>query len=114
MNNQKDYVIIWEAPKIEPPEYRLYYDKNGKVICYCGDKSISGDNYIIIDSHVFSEARPDIRVINGKISTVPANSIVQKLIPNTNEGVACHVEDISIVVESTDKHLKWKLTTYEL
>jgi hypothetical protein len=114
MSNQEDYVIIWEAPKLEPAEYRLYYDDTGKVICYCGDKSVSGDNYIIIDAHVFAEARPDLRVINGKISTVPSHAIVQKLIPNDNEGAICHQEDISIIVESTEKHVKWKLKTYEL
>jgi len=114
MNNQNDYVIIWEATKIEPPEYRLYYDENGKVISYCGDKSIPGDNYIIIDAHMFSEARPDLRVINGKISTVPLNAIVQKLIPNDSEGITCHPEDVSIMVKETEKHLKWKLNTYEL
>ena len=114
MNDQKDYVIIWEAPKIEPSEYRLYYDENGKVICYCGDKSIEGDNYIVIDAHIFSEARPDLRVINGKISTVPSNAIVQKLVPNDSEGVTCHSEDISIVVNTSETHIKWKLKTYEL
>jgi len=112
--NEEDIVILWEAPKIEPPELRLYYDTNGKVICYCGDKSIPGDNYIVIDSHTFSAARPDVRVIDGKISTVSSNGIVQKLMPNDNEGISCHIEDISIIVDANEEHIKWKINVYEL
>jgi hypothetical protein len=64
-NNQEEFMIIWEAPKIEPPEFRLYYDEHGAVVCYTGDKSITG-NYIVIDALTFAQARPDVRVINGK------------------------------------------------
>lgn len=114
-NNQQDYVILWEQPKLEPPEFRLYYDDKGKVICYTGDKSVTG-NYIVIDALTFAAARPDVRVINGKISTVAPNAVVYKLMPNDTEGVDCHPEDISLVVDSTyiGKKQKWKLTTYEL
>ena len=44
----QEYIIIWEAPKIEPPEFRLYYDDKGSVITYTCDK-IPG-NYIVIDA----------------------------------------------------------------
>lgn len=114
MNEEEDYIILWEAPKIEPPELRLYYDDKGKVICYCGDKSMPGDNYIVIDGQTFSAARPDVRVIDGKISTMPSNGIVQKLMPNNNEGIDCHPEDISIIVDTNEEHIKWKLNIYEL
>ena len=30
-DNEKDYVILWEQPKLKPPEFRLYYDDNGNV-----------------------------------------------------------------------------------
>jgi hypothetical protein len=114
-NNQEDYVILWEQPKLEPPEFRLYYDDKGKVICYTGDKSVTGD-YIVIDALTFAAARPDVRVIDGKISTVAPNAVVYKLMPNDIDGIECHSEDISIVVDNsyTDKKQKWKLTTYEL
>ena len=42
-NNQEEYIILWEQPKLEPPEFRLYYDEHGAVICYTGDKSITGN-----------------------------------------------------------------------
>ena len=50
-DTSSDFVIVWEPPKLEPPEFRLYYDDTGAVICYTGDKSIEG-NYIVIDKHI--------------------------------------------------------------
>jgi hypothetical protein len=114
-NNQEEFMIIWEAPKIEPPEFRLYYDEHGAVVCYTGDKSVTG-NYIVIDALTFAAARPDVRVIDGKISTVAPNAVVHKLMPNDDEGMECYPEDISIVIDKSylGKTQKWKLTTYEL
>jgi hypothetical protein len=43
-----DVVIVWEAPKIIAPEFRLYYDDKGNVICYSCEK-LEG-NYIVIDA----------------------------------------------------------------
>ena len=100
---------------MEPPEFRLYYDDTGAVICYTGDKSIIG-NYIVIDAQTFAAARPDVRVIDGRISTASPKSVVYKVMPNIDEGVACVVEDVSIIADSLykGKTKKWKLNIYEL
>jgi len=113
--NQQDHIVIWEQPKLEPPEFRLYYDDKGAVICYTGDKSMTG-NYIVIDAQTFAAARPDIKIIDGKISTVSPKSVVYKLMPNRDEGVECIADDISIVTDSSydGKTTKWKLKIYEL
>ena len=113
MSEEKDHVIIWEAPKIVPPEFRLYYDEKGKVVCYSGDKSLEG-NYIVIDAMTFIEARPDVRVIDGKVSRFKAEAVVHKLMPNETDGISCSIDDVSIIVELSDPHTKWKLKTYEL
>jgi hypothetical protein len=112
MNDKEDYVILWEAPKIVPPEFRLYYDDKGKVICYTGDKSLNG-NYIIVDAQTFAEARPDVRVIDGKISRAQSNAVVYKLMPDMH-GTSCHPEDISVIVDSNSSNTKWNLHIYEL
>lgn len=114
-NNELEYVVIWEQPKMEPPEFRLYYDENGSVICYTGDKSITG-NYIVIDAQTFAAARPDIKIIDGRISTASPKSVVYKLMPNNDEGVECIADDISIIADSVydGKTTKWKLKIYEL
>lgn len=110
-----DTIVIWEAPKIVPPEFRLYYDESGKVISYTCDTTTPG-NYIIVDRLTFASARYDIRVIDGKISTAPATAVVYKLMPDNHEGVDCAPDDISIVVSEsyTGDTTKWKLNIYEL
>jgi len=112
MEDNQDYIIIFEAPKIEKPEFRLYYDKQGKVVCYTCEK-LEG-NFIIIDALTFAEARPDVRVVDGKITKVQA-AIVSKLMPGTI-GQRCAREDISIIVDDmyTGKTRNWEMTTYEL
>jgi hypothetical protein len=112
---QLEYVVIWEQPKMEPPEFRLYYDENGAVICYTGDTSVTG-NYIVIDALTFAAARPDLRVIDGRLSTAGPKSVVYKLMPTKDEGVECIAEDISIIADSSydGKTTKWKLNIYEL
>jgi hypothetical protein len=114
MTENDDVVILWEAPKIVPPEFRLYYDEKGKVICYTCEK-LDG-NYIIIDALTYAEGRPDIRVIDGKIVKVATNVVITKLVPDTNEGKWCVKEDVSIITDSSYKgeKTKWKLNLYEL
>jgi hypothetical protein len=107
-----DILILWEAPKIIPPEFRLYYDDAGKVICYSCEK-LEG-NYIVIDSITYAQARPDIRIIDGKISTVSNHCIVSKLMPDPKRGQLCEKEDVSVIASSEGETVRWKLNTYEL
>jgi len=111
---QEDEVIIyWEAPKIVPPEFRLYYEEEtGKVICYTCEKPEG--KYLVIDAVTFAQARPDLRVIDGKISTASNHAIVSKLMPNATRGQLCEAEDISVVATDGPDTIRWKLNTYEL
>jgi hypothetical protein len=110
----EDFVIIWEAPPIVKPEFRLYYDEKGKVLFYTSEKPEG--NYIVVDALTYAEGRPDLRVVDGRISTVNQGSVVSKLVPDKSEGVECSVEDVSIIVpkKCKVKKIKWKLQTYEL
>lgn len=105
----EDYVIYWEAPVIEKPEFRLYYDDKGSVVCYTGEK-LEG-NYIVIDSLTFAEARPDVKVVDGKLVKASSGGVASRLFPS-NEGVLCEVEDVSIITNKNGQY--WKLKTYEL
>ena len=111
---EQDVVIIWEAPKIIPPEFRLYYDEKGNVVTYTCEK-LEG-NYIVIDALTFAQARPDVRVIDGKISTVQPAMVITKLMPDDDNGTLCAIEDVSIVVKPSHagKIQKWNLNIYEL
>jgi|APCry1669192062_1035393.scaffolds.fasta_scaffold00319_6 hypothetical protein len=111
---EEDYVLFWEAPKIEKPEFRLYYDAKGSVVCYTCEK-LDGD-YIVIDALTYAEGRPDVRVVNGKLVKINNNAVVSKLVPDEEEGQLCSIDDVSIIVTKKDKvkKQKWKLATYEL
>ncbi len=95
----EEYITVWEAPKIEAPEFRLYYKKDGSVDFYTCDKT-EGNNYIVIDAGVFAEARPDIKVIDGVISRNRPSAVVQKYKPSTS-GILTSIDDISIIIDKT-------------
>ena len=104
--------VIWEAPPIIKPEFRLYYDERGNVLFYTCEKPEG--NYVVIDASTFAQGRPDLKVVDGKVAGQIAGSVVSKLI-HDNEGISCASEDLSIIVDSSyDNITKWKLKTYEL
>ena len=114
----EEYITVWEAPKIEAPEFRLYYKKDGSVDFYTCDNPEG--NYIVIDSGVFAEARPDIKVIDGVISRNRPSAVVQKYKPSTS-GILTSVDDISIILDATKIKPKdakrvqhWELQTHEI
>lgn len=107
-----EYISIDPIP-IDPVEFRLYYDDNGKPLFYSCEKHEG--NYIVIDKQTYAEMRHDIRVINGEIRKLISGIIISKLKPNDIEGTICAIEDVSIVVNSEySKSQKWKLDLYEL
>lgn len=113
MDSNEGFITIWEMPKVASPEFRLYYDDGGKVLFYTCEK-LEG-NYIVIDAATYAQGRPDIRVIDGKISTVQSHAVISKLMPDTI-GTLCALEDLSIIVDENSEVEKqyWKLNTYEL
>ena len=113
MSENEEFITIWSAPTVIKPTFRLYYDDKGNVICYTCEQ-LEG-NFIEIDSQTFAEARPDVRVVNGKISTVASNLVISKLQPHDTEGVSKHTDDISVIVSNKvkTKKQKWKLVTKE-
>lgn len=106
-NTEDEYVITWEAPVIEKPEFRLYYDDKGNVLTYTCEK-LEG-NYVVIDALTFAEARPDIKVVAGKLIRNSAGAVVSRLYKDT-EGVLCEIEDVSIITEISGQRWKLKLT----
>ena len=117
-NNNEEYILVWDAPKIEAPEFRLYYKKDGSVDFYTCDKP-EGD-YIIIDSLAFAEARPDVKVVDGRIKRINPYAIIQKLKPS-NAGQLTSASDISIIINSKKitkqdqiRVQHWELCNYEI
>ena len=107
--SDEEYVIVWEAPVIEKPEFRLYYDERGNVLFYTCEKP-DGD-YIVIDALTYAESRPDIKVVDGRIVRGGASTLSSRLHRSTI-GTLCEAEDVSIVTETAGQH--WKLKTTSL
>lgn len=107
--NDEEHVIIWEAPIIERPEFRLYHDDDGNVLFYTCEKPEG--NYIVIDSLTYAEARPDLKVVGGKAVKINHSSIISVLRPSS-EGTLCEREDISIITNTDGQY--WKLKTINI
>jgi hypothetical protein len=119
--NDKEYVkigplgdliinFVYEPPP--PPEFRLYYDDNGNVLFYTGEKPEG--NYIVVDKQTFAEARPDVKVINGVIILNSNITQIYKLKPTT-EGTLTYVDDVSLILDSTDvEGTYWQFDMKEL
>ena len=105
-NTEDEYIITWEAPVIEKPEFRLYYDERGNVITYTCEK-LEG-NYVVIDALTFAEARPDVKVADGKVVRMGTGAVIARLYPS-NVGVLCEVEDVSVITSNNGQY--WKLKT---
>lgn len=113
MSDNNEGMLIWEAPIIEKPEFRLYHDDLGSVICYTCEK-LEG-NYIVIDALAFAEGRYDVRVVDGRIIKDAPNATIIRLVPST-AGTLCAAEDLSVIVNEDDDIEKqyWNLAVYEL
>ena len=107
--SDEEYVIVWEAPVIEKPEFRLYYDERGNVLFYTCEKP-DGD-YIVIDALTFAEARPDLKIVDGRIVRNSSATVISKLGIST-DGKMCEKEDISIIAETNGQY--WKLVTINI
>jgi hypothetical protein len=107
----EEVIILWEAPKIEKPEFRLYYDESGKVVTYTCEKLIG--KYVVVDAETFAEARPDVLVVNGILTKANKANYTSKLKPSL-EGVNCLQDDVSIICHDDNvKTVKWRLCINE-
>ena len=109
MSDEEEYVIVWEAPDLVKPEFRLYYDNHGSVLFYSCEK-LDGD-YIVVDSLTFAEARPDVKVVDGKIVRDGSSTLSSRLHLST-DGTLCEAEDVSIITEADGNY--WKLISVSL
>lgn len=105
----EEFWAIWQA--VEEPKpliYRLYYDDNGLPLFYSME-DLPG-NYIELDPATFSQAPSNVRVVNGKLVHLN-HSVLSKLVPG-DQGTACDIRDICIVVDQEKPHLKWSMKKY--
>jgi hypothetical protein len=90
--------LLTMLQQIPPPptvSYRLYHDDQGRPLYYSMEHR-SG-TYIEIDQPTYARSSPWVRVRDSKLHIYEPWSVVQKLRP-ADQGTACCVEDVAIVV----------------
>ncbi len=97
--------------EVKPIFYRLYHDNDGNMLFYSME-DVPG-LYIEIDHATYSASSGRVKVKDGKLIKIDIKNSITKLIPNVNDGVCCDTRNISIVVDQTVPHVKWKLKTHE-
>jgi hypothetical protein len=105
--------FIFIAPKIVEPEFRLYYDDNGNVICYSSDRTVYPYKYIVIDAMTYAAGRYDVKVINEKVVRKKANKFIAKYV-KSNEGIKCLSDDISIIATDEKNTITWNFEVQEI
>jgi len=110
---EEEFFSIWQnqvsAPSVKP-EYRLYHDENGFPLFFSMEQ-LPG-NYIVVDQATYLTSPKHIRVVNGKI-VVYQTTFAKKLVPGST-GVTCAVEDVCVIVDTDQPHIKWHLKKQEL
>lgn len=102
--------ILVDVPDPKNLFYRLYHDDQGFPLFYSME-DLPG-TWIEIDQAVFARSPSHVRVIGGRLVEQRWRK-TSKLIPG-DHGTACDVNDIMIVVDQSQPHIKWsKQSNYE-
>jgi hypothetical protein len=114
MNNelteQKFWEILGSMPDPSPIFYRLYYNDDGSPNCYTME-DLPG-NYIEIDKQTYIDHRWNVRVVDNQLIVIPIAVLIDKLHPS-DHGVCCDPRDVCIVVNESNRHIKWSRVTNE-
>lgn len=96
-------------PEPQPVFWRLYHNAEGYPICYSMEH-LPG-NYIDVDAETFARGDMRVRVIDNKLKLIkPVWG--HKLVP-TDQGTACHPNNVAVVVNNNQQHQCWSKKIYE-
>jgi hypothetical protein len=109
---EEEFFSIWASQpeiKVNPIEYRLYYDENGFPLFF-STEDLPG-NYVVVDQEMYLGGPAHIRVVKGKLK-VYQTTFGKKLVPS-EQGQACDPRDICVIVSTDRPHTKWNLKHQE-
>lgn len=101
--------FVWPEPK--PLFYRLYYNDDGTPNFYSRE-DLPG-KYIEVDQEIYSNKPFNIRVVDGKLEFIKPVVLIQQLV-RSHTGTACHTNDVTVVVEENQPHIKWTKINNEI
>jgi hypothetical protein len=70
--------------------------------------------YVEVDRETYVNHTWNVRVEDGKLHIIPITKKVEKLGPSLADGIACHLQDVCVVVNPNQIHTKWDITTNEI
>ena len=106
----QNFLEVWTSLESWTPPvvlFRLYYDNTGAPIEYSHEDKPG--NYIDVDPATFRDQSMNVRVVNEQLIKIAPRITVSKLVPHTSIGTCCAVEDVCVVVNNTEPHVKWSL-----
>jgi len=96
-------MVVW--PHVKPQIWRLYHDDQGLPLFY-SQEDLPG-KYVSVTPEQYVAKNFRLRVVNGHLQEDQRRT-VRKLIPG-QYGTPCHPGDVSLVVDPSQSHQKWKL-----
>jgi hypothetical protein len=84
----------------------MYYDELGDPLFFSME-DLPG-NYVEVTPEMFAVGATNCRVIDGKLVVFKTTTDPHKLVPS-DTGTACHPQDVCIVVDESEPHVKWSL-----
>jgi hypothetical protein len=112
MTEEEFWAILHSAPEPKPVFYRLYHNDNGSPIIYSME-DLPG-NYIEVDPTTYTLAPFNVEVVDGKLQYIKPTVFVKKLKPNQPDGAASHPQDVCVIVDLDQPHVKWNIVNHEL
>ena len=109
---EENFWKAWAEPVPEPAPifFRLYYDEHGCPLSYSME-DLPG-NYIEIDADTYRLSSRNVRVVDNTLIHIKPKKTVTKLVPGIS-GTPCLSDNISIVVDEQQPHIKWSLKLHE-
>ena len=111
ITEEEFWKILYDVPESKPIFYRLYHNDDGTPVCYSMEEKPG--NYIDVDPSTYALSSHNVRVIKGKLIHIKPVVTVKKLQPG-DSGIPCSPDDVCVVVNDTQKHIKWKIVNNEL
>lgn len=101
---------FWQAwsepwPSAPPVFYRLYYNDSGAPIVYSME-DLPGQ-WIEVDQKTYLLGSHHVKVVDNKIIYQTPSWQGKKLQPDLDQGTCCHPNDVCVIVDSGQPHIKW-------
>jgi hypothetical protein len=103
--NEAEFWSALSPTEIKPVEYRLYYGERGEPLFF-SQEDLPG-NYINVSKEVYVNSPAHIQVVDG-VLVILNNVSISKIIPS-RQGIPCHPQDVSIVVDEKSPYIKWNI-----